>query len=542
MNFNLNSGWGKVATNGLPFLGTGRHFFVGDSSTPNLDMIQQLFGYRSDALGTLRFFDDVDEAIGACTAGAGDTIFVLPNHAETITAAGGWAIDVAGVSIVGIGQGENRPIITFGTNASASITNSAANCRIANLVFKCNVASQNHMLDLTADDFIIEDCDFREGTQTGLSFITADGSDADCDRLTIRRCKFHAPTAGNYDNAISLAKDFTGVRISDCEFYGDFDDACISIPAGGNAQVDCQIKNVIATNLQSGQHAIEINSNTSTGKIINVFVETDALATSVDAGGLEMFNVFYHDGTDQAGWTPLAAQPDSVANILGADDADNGFASTNVADNRDGSVLERLESIIATLRDDVASNFIGVDDADNVAATTNVVKNGDGSILERLELLQQAVPAVALDRNAGNYLSVTADFTSATWNTVAAHEIATVTGMVHLVIIPEVTGAPTSAGSAATLVLGDETTTNSIIAATDAENLATGEVWFDTTDTRTLAAKSIFEKTDVVVGGGKDIGYTVGTEALTGGSIVFHMWWWPISSTGAVAAGAGGAL
>ena len=34
-----------------------------------------------------------------------------------------------------------------------------------------------------------------------------------------------------------------------------------------------------------------------------------------------------------------------------------------------------------------------------------------------------------------NYFTVTADMTSATWNTQASHEIATVTGLVHIIII-----------------------------------------------------------------------------------------------------------
>ncbi len=109
-----------------------------------------------------------------------------------------------------------------------------------------------------------------------------------------------------------------------------------------------------------------------------------------------------------------------------------------------------------------------------------------------------------------------------------------------MVILPEGTATPTSAGSGATLVLGDETTTNSLIASSDAENLATGEWWVDATITRTVAAKALY--LDFVIANGKDIGYTVGGEALTGGSITFHCWWEPLNATGHVAAGVGGAL
>jgi hypothetical protein len=50
-------------------------------------------------------FGTIDYAIGQCTAGRGDVIFVKPGHAETISAAGSIACDVAGVAIVGLGSG-----------------------------------------------------------------------------------------------------------------------------------------------------------------------------------------------------------------------------------------------------------------------------------------------------------------------------------------------------------------------------------------------------------------------------------------------------
>lgn len=200
--------------------------------------------------------------------------------------------------------------------------------------------------------------------------------------------------------------------------------------------------------------------------------------------------------------------------------------------NGTGTVLDTNTSLYGVL-----AGATGIPTYPTAAAAANSV-----SIAEVLRYVQDRVAGMALNQNSTNYFSVTADFTSATWNTVAAHEICTVTGAVHLIILPQVAASPTSAGGAATLILGDETTTNSIITSTDAENLTTGEWWVDSTDTRTIAARSNFEKCDIIVANGKDIGYTIGTEALTGGSIIFHCWFEPIDATGAVVAGAGGAL
>lgn len=141
-----------------------------------------------------------------------------------------------------------------------------------------------------------------------------------------------------------------------------------------------------------------------------------------------------------------------------------------------------------------------------------------------------------------NYFTVTADMTSVTWNTVAAHEIATITGAVHMIIIPQITGSLTSGASLATLVLGDETVTNSLIPITTAANLALGEWWVDADTTRTVISRTLLNAVDFTIGNGKDVGYTVATEAFTGGSILFHCYWEPMDSTGAVVAGAGGIL
>lgn len=225
---------------------------------------------------------------------------VKPNHAESLDSATALALDKAGVQILGLGHGENRPTLTFTTAAAAAIPVTGANNVLHNLVLKCNIASQNHMLDVAADDLLVSECEFREGSATGLSFITADTADGDSDRLQVVGCKFHAPTAGNYDNCIALGKDHTGVRIVDCDFYADCDEACIDVPAGGNAQVDLRILNCRVDNLLTGQHAIQINGTGNTGMIAECYLQGDTLAAIVDTGGLSMFETYVHDKADQS--------------------------------------------------------------------------------------------------------------------------------------------------------------------------------------------------------------------------------------------------
>lgn len=75
-------------------------------------------------------------------ASVGDTIFLAPNHNETITAAGGVTVDQNGINIIGLGNGVNRPVFDFSTATTATFLVSAANCYFENIRFR-NVAIDN---------------------------------------------------------------------------------------------------------------------------------------------------------------------------------------------------------------------------------------------------------------------------------------------------------------------------------------------------------------------------------------------------------------
>lgn len=155
--------------------------------------------------------------------------------------------------------------------------------------------------------------------------------------------------------------------------------------------------------------------------------------------------------------------------------------------------------------------------------------------------------------------TVTADMTSATWNTAAAHEIITVTGTCRIRLLCVAGGTLTDAADGATIALGNETSTAGLIAATNAAGksaatISAGEIWCSATDANNITLGQ-YNFGDTAVGiavngtvldfidtGGKDVGYTIGSEALTGGSLIFYVWWEPISSDGLCVAGAGGAL
>lgn len=135
MNYNLNSGYGRLIAEKLNLGIAGKVFLVGKSAVAHRDIYSDIFD--TDPSGTSRMFTTIDAAIGACTANAGDTIIVLPGHTEAVTSTS-IACDVAGVRIIGIGSGSLKPTLTFGaTDSRINVT--AANCTFQNFRFTAGI-------------------------------------------------------------------------------------------------------------------------------------------------------------------------------------------------------------------------------------------------------------------------------------------------------------------------------------------------------------------------------------------------------------------
>lgn len=128
----------------------------------------------------------VDAAIGKCAANADDVILIGPGHAETVTATS-IALDVAGVSIYGVGSGLKRPVFTYGA-AAATITVSAANCRWAGCHFVGNFDDVAAAFTLgAAKDFTLADNTFVDNGAAlhFLSIVVTGTTDNACDGLAI---------------------------------------------------------------------------------------------------------------------------------------------------------------------------------------------------------------------------------------------------------------------------------------------------------------------------------------------------------------------
>ena len=155
-----------VGSFGIPIIGagpivtTGAIFFV-DSNTGS----NSYTGSDSN-----RAFSTIDYAIGRCTANKGDHIIVMPGHVEDITAASGIDFDVAGITVIGLGNGTTRPRIDWELD-TATMEIAAANIRLANLHLVASYASVAEMIDVAAvEGFEIHNC-LIEDESSALEFL-----------------------------------------------------------------------------------------------------------------------------------------------------------------------------------------------------------------------------------------------------------------------------------------------------------------------------------------------------------------------------------
>lgn len=202
-------------------LTTGARFFVHSGTGTNA-----VGGGRNpDApLATL------DYAIGLCTASKGDTIYVMPGHAETIAAADGFDADVAGIRIIGLGWGALRPTFTYSATGSTAAVG-AANVWIENIRFKAGISAVVVGLNVEAagTDVHIKNCEFYWGGTTGYDFVGALNINVGADRPIVEGCRFLAePAVAGASTAIQLVGAVSNAVIANNEFMGDYSLACIS--------------------------------------------------------------------------------------------------------------------------------------------------------------------------------------------------------------------------------------------------------------------------------------------------------------------------
>lgn len=217
-------------------------------------------------------FATIDKAINSATASNGDIIYVMPGHTETISSATVLVPDVAGLTVIGLGRGADRPTLSF-TATGSNIPISGASFSFSNfLLLTSGAIDVVAAITITGADCQLTDIEIREtGTTSQLVdavIITTGG-----DRCQISNLKFLGDGGGDgTKTAISITAAVDGVRISDSWLYGEFGVAGIENVTG--ACTGTIIENCYIQNLDTGADACITMVSTAKGFIANCQLRT----------------------------------------------------------------------------------------------------------------------------------------------------------------------------------------------------------------------------------------------------------------------------
>jgi len=302
-----------VTIRGMPIVQThpGEVFWVGNAST----LLTGQKGASDGNRGTFTSaFSTLDNAIGKCVAGRGDVIIVKPGHAETISSATALALDVAGVAIIGLGCGSNRPTFTLDTATTTTIGVTAANISIQNCIFSANFADIVSVFTLTtAKNFALENC-YIKATATNMNFVNVidtDATSANADGLFVNGCKWIEPdlaTAGfikmdGTNGDISFINNFCNLGVNN-------NVASFIAIATGKVVTSLRMEDNrlyrLNTDTATGGALITTDGTTNTGIIARNFVQTADTAGEVLVTASSGFGFFENRESGVAGATGYA--------------------------------------------------------------------------------------------------------------------------------------------------------------------------------------------------------------------------------------------
>ena len=335
---------------GFPYGLTVRNLPVLNTHAGNVFWVDSGIGNDSGAHdGTVnRPFATIDYAVGRCTANNGDIIMVAPGHTETISAAGSLDLDVAGIRVVGQGNGRDRPTLSF-TATGSDVDIDAANITIENFIWDVTgVDAVVGALDVNQADFTLLGCEvIGSGASAQMTEFIVTATAAN--RMRVIGNVFRSPDVGA-NNVISIEGTPDGIEIAYNHIYGAFADACIHNPTS-NVATNVKIHHNYLQNDQNGDHAIELVSAV-TGVIHDNMLVTDAIATAADWGACQNFNNKYADDGDadvKAVDIPLTSATGSTQDLTNVIDA--LYGTTGIGSFPNAAVPANDVSLAEVMRD-----------------------------------------------------------------------------------------------------------------------------------------------------------------------------------------------
>ena len=250
----------------VPELSPGAKMFLvcdSDDTTTGQGDIGAEFPVDKD--GVARVYTTIQAAVNAAEANRGDVVLVMPGFDYTLARADSWA--TAGVKVIGLGYGMDRPILRYSAITS-EVGIAANNVMVRNLRFLADVDSVARGLDLDSgfSGGIVQNCifDFDTNTSNFATMVRVAQADA-----IIEGNEFIAEDTAGCGKGIELLGGYAdNIKIRKNYFYGQFD--TVGDSTNNAAAIACALVHDSGDTILSN---IEISEN--------VIVSTDSAAATL---------------------------------------------------------------------------------------------------------------------------------------------------------------------------------------------------------------------------------------------------------------------
>lgn len=280
---------GVLSQYGPPGTPVGNVIFVGSTVTGATDSA----GYGTTPENPLATLKYAVGSTGPGTADNGDVVVVLPGHVETITAAAGVSVAKAGLTIIGLGVGRQRPKINYTTAIGASFDIVSARTVVDNLVFTLtgfNAITAG--INVTAADVTIRNCEIETGI---TSFVAVLGllTTAAADRLWLDNNHIHGVAAAGTAAAARIVGG-DAVRVTNNIIIGNFTTTLGGIDNATTAATNILIDGNKITN-RTASASVAINAQAATtGQITNNRLSVLTGTAPIVAAGINMVGGNYY--------------------------------------------------------------------------------------------------------------------------------------------------------------------------------------------------------------------------------------------------------
>ena len=150
--------------------------------------------------------------LGAALAltSSGDRIFIAAGHTETVSAAAYLTWSQSGVTVIGLGNGANRPTFTFSATASQIII-SGSNNILSNIRVTSSIDEVVLMFSVTGSNVILDRVDHFETASSQTIAFAAFTTGTDC---AVQNCNHYQATAAAAAQLWITATSNTRFRLS----------------------------------------------------------------------------------------------------------------------------------------------------------------------------------------------------------------------------------------------------------------------------------------------------------------------------------------